>query len=158
MSLQEIPEPTEAMIDLVATALVEVGIYPRPNQVGHTREAYRRWAKAAILAMEAAREPEAGKLREALEPFADYHGDLPDYDHALRPVYESGIQYAVELLAKILGVEDYDICDGTEEFDGDLGGTLLNIVIKTWPTDEHGDWVDLRDSETRTALSRNQGR
>lgn len=37
--------------------------------------------------------------REAVEtlvqPWADYHGDLPDYDHPLRPVYESGIQYAV---------------------------------------------------------------
>jgi hypothetical protein len=96
---------------------------------------------------------ELEELEGALAPFANHHGDLPDYDHPLRPVYESGIQYAVELLAKTLGVEDWEICDGTEEFDGDLGGTLLNIVIKTWPTDKHGDWLDLRDPETRAALS-----
>lgn len=90
---------------------------------------------------------------ELAKPCADYHGDLPDFDHPLRPVYESGIQYAVELLAKVLGVEGYEICDGTEEFDGDLGGTLLNIVVKTWPTDEHGDWIDLRNPENRAVAA-----
>jgi hypothetical protein len=98
------------------------------------------------------------RLREAAKPWADYHGDLPDYDHPLRPVFESGVQYAVELLAKMLHVEDWEICDGTEEFDGDLGGTLLNIVIKTWPTDQNGDWLDLRDPETRAALNQGAGR
>jgi hypothetical protein len=98
------------------------------------------------------------RLREAAKPWADYHGDLPDYDHPLRPVFESGVQYAVELLAKMLHVEDWEICDGTEEFDGDLGGTLLNIVIKTWPTDQNGDWLDLRDPETLAALNQGAGR
>lgn len=84
-------------------------------------------------------------VKEAAEPWADYHGDLPDYDHPMRPVYESGIQYAVELLAKMLGVEDYTPCDGTEDFDGDLGGTLMNIVLEAMPKDEHGDPIYPRD-------------
>lgn len=84
-------------------------------------------------------------VREAAKPWADYHGDLPDYDHPLRPVFESGIQYAVELLAKQLGVADWTPCDGTEEFDGDLGGTLMNIVLAAMPEDAHGDPIWPRD-------------
>jgi hypothetical protein len=94
----------------------------------------------------------ADQLKEAARPWNSYHGPLPDYDHPLRAVYESGIQYAVELLATILKVDDWEVCDGTEEFDGDLGGTLLNIVSETWATDEHGDWLDQRDAGIRAAL------
>lgn len=79
------------------------------------------------------------RLNKAAEPWADYHGDLPDYDHPFRCVFESGIQYAVELLAKSLNVDDYEICEGTEEFDGDLSGTLFNIVLAAMPKDEDGD-------------------
>jgi hypothetical protein len=89
--------------------------------------------------------PAPESLSAAIEPFADFHGDLPDYDHPLRPCYESGIQYAVELLAKELGVDDYRICDGTEEFDGDLGGTLMNIVLAAMPKDDDGDPIWPRD-------------
>lgn len=115
---------------------------------------YETAATAAIAALQAvpAASTPVPDMVELLKPWADYHGDLPDYDHPLRPVFESGIQYAVELLAKVLRVEDWELCDGTEEFDGDLGGTLLNIVIKTWPEDEHGDWLDLRDPKVRAAL------
>lgn len=81
-------------------------------------------------------------------PWADFHGDLPDYDHPLRPVYESGIQYAVNLLAKVLEVTDYEPCDGTEEFDGDLGGTMGNIVLAAMPKDEHGDPIWPKDLHT----------
>lgn len=72
-------------------------------------------------------------------PWKNFHGDLPDYDHPLRCVYESGIQYAVNLLAATLKVDDWEICDGTEEFDGDLGGTLFSIFLAALPTDQHGD-------------------
>jgi len=89
-------------------------------------------------------------LDEACKPWADYHGDLPDYDHPLRCVFESGVQYAVELLAKELGVEHWEICDGTEEFDGDLGGTLMNIVREAMPKDAHGE--AMWPSEVRAAL------
>lgn len=96
------------------------------------------------------------KLVEAAKPWADFHGDIPDWDHPLRCVYESGIQYAVDLLAKTLKVEDYEVCDGTEDFDGDLGGTMFNIVLKALPKDEHGDEIhpsELPKSLSRAALS-----
>lgn len=94
---------------------------------------------------------ELERLHEAAKPWANFHGDLPDYDHPLRCVYESGIQYAVELLATILKVDDYEVCDGTEEFDGDLGGTLFNIVLAAMPKDDHGD--PIHPSELRATLA-----
>lgn len=94
----------------------------------------------AALANHASEAKGAGEaIAKAARPWADFHGPLPDYDHPLRCVYESGVQYAVELLAKELDVTDYNICDGTEEFDGDLGGTLFNIVLAALPKDQHGD-------------------
>lgn len=99
---------------------------------------YAQGVRAAAAERTASAEPVAITVKD-LKPWADYHGDLPDYDHPLRPVFESGIQYAVALLAKTLGVEDWSSCDGTEEFDGDLGGTLFNIVLEAMPKDADGD-------------------
>ena len=95
--------------------------------------------------------PMTDELTALIEPFANYHGDLPDYDHPLRPCYESGIQYAVNLLAKELGVDDWTPCDGTEEFDGDLGGTLMNIVLAAMPKNKDGD--AMWPQEVRTVLT-----
>lgn len=78
-------------------------------------------------------------LLNAAEPYKHWDGDLPDSEDPLYPVYGSGIEYAVRLLAKVLKVEEYEVCDGTEEFDGDLGGTMFNIVLAALPKDEHGD-------------------
>ena len=91
------------------------------------------------------------RLTNAAKPWADFSGALPDYDHPLRCVYESGIQYAVNLLANVLKVDDYDVCDGSEEFDGDLGGTMFNIVLAAMPKDQHGD--PMHPSEVRDAYS-----
>lgn len=99
-------------------------------------------------------EPEQGggiSVAELVAPWADHHGDLPDYDHPVACVFDSGVQYAVELLAKVLKVEDWEVCDGTEEYDGDLGGTLFNIVLAAMPKDQHGD--ALHPSEVREALA-----
>jgi hypothetical protein len=104
-------------------------------------------------------DPAHDGLKVELSPWQDFHGDLPDYDHPVRCVFESGIQYAVELLAKELKVDDWQPCDGTEEFDGDLGGTLMNIVLAAMPKDEHGDpmWPqDVRAALTRTATRANE--
>jgi len=95
----------------------------------------------------------AEAVTEAAKPWANYHGDLPDYDHPLRPVFESGIQYTVEMLAKQLDVAEWVPCDGTEEFDGDLGGTLMNIVLEAMPKDEHGDAIWPRDLPGNAASS-----
>lgn len=103
--------------------------------------------ETAIRAMLAFASTNAGEvqLRESIKPWADYHGDLPDFDHPLRCVFESGVQFTVELLAKELGVENWDTCDGTEEFEGDLGGTLINIIHASGSADEHGDYVPPRE-------------
>lgn len=95
-------------------------------------------------------------VADAAQPWWTCHGDLPDYDHPLRCVFESGVQYAVELLAKTLDVDDWTPCDGTEEFDGDLGGTLMNIVLAAMPTDEHGDAIYPKD--LRAPSAENVGR
>lgn len=92
-------------------------------------------------------------LREALEPYSNCDGDLPDYDSPLRGVFESGVQYAVDLLAKTLDVTEFRYCDGTEEFDGDLAGTMFNIVLAAMPTDAGGD--PLHPSEVRALTSAN---
>ena len=106
----------------------------------------------AIAALRAPQpQPASAEVAGLVEPWADHHGDLPDYDHPLRCVFESGIEYAVRLLAKTLDVEDYPVCDGTEEFDGDLGGTLLNIVLEAMPKDEDGD--PIYPSELRERLT-----
>ena len=41
----------------------------------------------------------AGEVEKVASPWANFDGDLPDWDHPLRCVYESGIQYAVNLLS-----------------------------------------------------------
>lgn len=107
-------------------------------------------AAQALRAITAALQGQEQALKQACEPWSNYHGDLPDYDHPLRCVYESGIQYAVNLLAKYLDVEHYEVCDGTEEFDGDLGGTLLNIVLAAMPKNADGD--PIYPQELRAAL------
>lgn len=98
----------------------------------------------------------AGDVEKVAKPWAHFDGDLPDWGHPLRCVYESGIQYAVNLLAKVLKVDDYEVCDGTEEFDGDLGGTMFNIVLAAMPNDEHGD--PMHPSEVRAAIAAMQPR
>lgn len=36
--------------------------------------------------------------------------------------------FVLETLAKALGVTDYTPCDGTETWDGDVAGTVYNIL------------------------------
>jgi hypothetical protein len=94
---------------------------------------------------------EVERMREALEPWSNHNGPLPEYDSPFAGVFDSGVQYAVELLAKELKVDDWTPCDGTEEYDGDLGGTLMNIVRAAMPEDEHGE--PMWPKEVRAALS-----
>ena len=128
--------PSEALVEAMARALAEADNIQicESAQYRHSSYGIRARAAAAVIA-DALAERDA----EIAEPWKSFHGDLPDYDHPLRCVYESGIQYAVNLLAKELGVDDWEACDGTEEFDGDLGGTMMNIVCATLPEDQNGD-------------------
>lgn len=36
--------------------------------------------------------------------------------------------FIIDTLAKALGVEEYEPCDGTETWDGDVAGTVYNIL------------------------------
>ncbi|NJC06548.1 hypothetical protein GGQ97_002341 [Sphingomonas kaistensis] len=122
-----------------------------------------RWiasADAAVEAMSSASPPVEQsegvatgyeQLKEALKPYEHHHGPLPDFDSPVAGVFDAGVQFAVELLAKELGVADWTPCEGTEEYEGDLGGTLINIVLAAMPKDEHGD--AMHPSEVRAALT-----
>lgn len=103
---------------------------------------------AAVTPPTDARRSAIEEVRELIKPWVNCDGDLPDYDDPLRCVFESGVEYAVNLLAKEMKVDDWTPCDGTEEFDGDLGGTLMNIVLAAMPKDEHGDPVHPSDLPT----------
>lgn len=83
--------------------------------------------------------PADAEMDALVEPWKDHNGPLPDYDSPVACVFDSGVQYAVELLAKELGVTDWTPCDGTEEYDGDLGGTLMNIVREALPLDQDNE-------------------
>lgn len=146
----------EAFDDAIATLAVIRATATDPEEWNSSGDHFREICRTAIIKLQAlkrafAEQSGAGELAEAIKPFADFHGDLPDYYDPLRCVYESGIQYAVELLAKTLDVADYEVCDGTDEFDGDLGGTMFNIVLAAMPENEHGD--RMHPSEVRAALA-----
>lgn len=70
------------LVDFVATALVEVGIYPRPNQVGHTRGAYRRWAKAAIEALSVRPSPSSGLTELLVKAVRSFRNADTEYGRA----------------------------------------------------------------------------
>ena len=92
-----------------------------------------------------------------LTPWKNHSGPLPAYDSPISCVFDSGVQHAVELLAKELSVDDWQVCDGTEEYDGDLGGTMMNIVTAAMPEDEHGDPIwpsELPPRITRETLAK----
>lgn len=112
-------------------------IHNSEHAESETAKAMRKYALSTQASELDALRGEVARLDTT--PWKNFHGDLPDYDHPLRCVYESGIQYAVNLLAATLKVDDWESCDGTEEFDGDLGGTLFNIFLAALPTDQHGD-------------------
>ena len=133
MTTNETPAVTQDAVEATkARALFAKLFGVLPSDSPQDKRAVRDIIEYRIASVESA-------TADLVKPWADFHGDLPDDDHPLRCVYEAGIQYAVRLLAKELKVSDYDACDGTEEFDGDLGGTLFNIVLAALPNDQHGD-------------------
>ena len=135
-------EQAKDCIWLLAQRVYGLGLAGDPVDPAWARQAI----DSALHGLQALAEPATGGgLREALKPWADHHGPLPDYDHPAACVFDSGVQYAVELLAKTLDVTGWTPCDGTEEYDGDLAGTLMNIVLAAMPADEHGDRIWPKD-------------
>lgn len=122
---------------------------------GHVARLLARHRIAALSATPAPSGQDAsqaqGEVERLTEPYKHHHGPLPDFDSPIACVFDAGVQYAVELLAKELGVTDWTACDGTEEYDGDLGGTLMNIVREAMPLNSDGE--RLWPSEVVAALS-----
>lgn len=52
---------------------------------------------------------------------------MPDDDEDVR-TFDDGVQHTVLLLAKWLDAEGWEMCDGSEDYDTDLGNTLLSIL------------------------------
>jgi|SRR5882672_802711 len=42
---------------------------------------------------------------------------------------DEGADFAINYLAKLLDAENWTVCDGTEEWEGDVEGTIFNVLI-----------------------------
>jgi hypothetical protein len=63
---------------------------------------------------------------------------------AERGTFDAGVEHVVNMLAKRLGVTDWVGADGSEDYDQDLGDTLMNIIkAKGLYSDEDGSWATL---------------
>ncbi|MDN3278801.1 hypothetical protein QWJ07_31380 [Frankia sp. RB7] len=71
-------------------------------------------------------------LRSSNEEFEEYPYDDDRFNR--------GVQHVVDLLAKTIGAQNWTAGDGSEDYDCDLGQTLLNIL----------EAKGLYDSETAT--------
>lgn len=59
-------------------------------------------------------------------------------------IFDSGVEHAINLLAKALGVTNWVPAEGSEEYDTDVMGTLMNIMTaKGLYDDETGAWATL---------------
>lgn len=64
--------------------------------------------------------------------------ELPTNAH-LERVFQSGIEYALNLLSGKMGVSEYQWGDGSESVDGDVEITIDNIFREAGLADENGD-------------------
>lgn len=49
-------------------------------------------------------------------------------EQAKAEAMDEAATYCIETLAKVLGVEDWQIADGSETWDGDVAGTIYNVL------------------------------
>ena len=63
----------------------------------------------------------------------------PEWDSELYEIFDNGISYAIKSLAYLLDVKHYTPCDGSETLEGDVSGTLANILIAAGYRTEDGD-------------------
>ncbi|AJA07411.1 hypothetical protein SKP52_02380 [Sphingopyxis fribergensis] len=71
--------------------------------------------------------------------WSSHIGDPPDGDSPLLCVYDAGIGYAYDRLAEWLGVDDYEMGDGSEEYATDVGRTGANVLVAAGFTNDDGD-------------------
>lgn len=74
-----------------------------------------------------------------LTPWKHCVGDPPDYESPLGCVYDSGVSYAYARLAEWLGVEDYEMGDGSEDYATDVGRTGANVLVAAGFVNDDGD-------------------
>ncbi|MER9912856.1 hypothetical protein NKJ71_19710 [Mesorhizobium sp. M0050] len=84
-------------------------------------------------------ELDAAGLEAICKPWEFGAGDPPDYDSPLTGVYEAGISYAFDQLAGMFNVKKYTGSDGAGTLEGDVAGTLQNILIAAGFVNADGD-------------------
>lgn len=77
--------------------------------------------------------------------WSSHIGDPPDGDSPLLCVYDAGIGYAYDRLAEWLGVDDYELGDGSEEYATDVGRTGANVLVAAGFVNEDGDLLTRED-------------
>lgn len=97
--------------------------------------------------------PEADLCGKALAALPQ---DEPEYIHD-DPLFNKGVQYVVELIARELSVTDWVAGDGSEDYDTDLWQTILNILsakgLYSKETGELADEAAIRADEREKCLS-----
>ena len=90
---------------------------------------------------------------EALDvtEWSSHIGDPPDGESPLLCVYDAGIGYAYDRLAEWLGVDDYELGDGSEEYATDVGRTGANVLVAAGFTNDDGDLLDAAELATLKA-------
>jgi hypothetical protein len=67
-------------------------------------------------------------VKEACKPWQYGVGDPPDYESPLTGPYSAGVTYAIQQLADLTEAGDYVSADGSETFENDVRGTILNVL------------------------------
>lgn len=67
-------------------------------------------------------------LKAACEPWRFGVGDPPADESPLIGPYSAGIGYAIDRLAKLTNAGQYVGADGSETFEGDVDGTIMNVL------------------------------
>lgn len=84
-------------------------------------------------------------VREACKPWKYGVGDPPDYGSPMMGPYSAGVTYAIQMLADLTGAKDYVGADGSESFEGDVRGTIMNVLKAAGLyDDETGAFAKLR--------------
>lgn len=79
------------------------------------------------------------RLKEACKPWEDGIGDPPEWDSPLGCVFDAGVTYAIKKLAEVLGAKEWELCDGSESYDGDICATIASVMEGAGLVNADGD-------------------
>jgi hypothetical protein len=156
-----IPEPTEAL----PAAMIEAAVAYQARTPFPGAGKGSEWIAGLYLAMEAAREPEAGKLREALE-HAYCAGAMDVHENWQEDRDPDFTEAAHDYAANTCDGAAANTCD---DADSGMSGDAVALAEMVWAQLPVGNrsWAGLATHEKAlvchtlarlTALSRNQGR